>query len=169
MKRLLIALLFAAVSFSLAAQEDAEYLKDLLLNNRVSFKYSLGVKGSAPVVMSGNAVIDGNCYSARGRGIELYCDGKTKWVVDKEAKEVYVEPSGGTSDFLSNPSAWIDRVTDLKVLDNTATGYYYDDSQDVVLSFRFYSLNSSPLSGSSKGFVFDTSSLGPEWVVTDLR
>ena len=169
MKRFLMALLFVAASLQLAAQEDAEYLKALVSGNRLTFKYSLGVKGKAPVVMSGKAVIDGDCYSARGGQIELYCDGKTKWTVDKESKEVYVEPSEGTRDFLADPAAWIDKVSDLKVVDNTASGYYHDDFQNADISFRFSSLTTSPLTGSTKGFVFDTSSLGPEWVVTDLR
>ena len=169
MKRLVLAFLLTAVSLQLPAQNSAEYLKTLVAGNRVSFNYNLGVKGKAPVVMSGKAVIDGDCYSVQGNGVEMYCDGTTKWTVDKESKEVYVESSEGTRDFLANPAEWLDKVSDLKVSGNSASGNYYDSFQEVELTFRFTSIKSAPFSGSTEGFVFDTSSLGSDWVVTDLR
>ncbi len=169
MKKTVAAFLLTLVSFALAAQDGASYLKDLVAGNRVTFNYNLGVKGKAPVVMSGKAVIDGDCYSVCGNGLEMYCDGATKWTVDNEAKEVYIESSEGTRDFLADPSAWIDNVKDLKVSSSTASGTYYDKAQDVTLSFKFSSITPSPLSGSTAGFVFDPSALGSEWVVTDLR
>ena len=169
MKKMMIALLLAAVSLQLAAQGGASYLKELVAGNRVTFNYNLGVKGKAPVVMSGKAVIDGDCYSVCGNGVEMYCDGTTKWTVDREAKEVYIESSEGTRDFLADPSAWIDNVKDLKVSGSTASGTYYNQAQDINLSFKFTSISPSPFSGSTVGFVFDTGSLGSDWVITDLR
>ena len=169
MKRMMIALLLVAVSLQLAAQGGASYLKELVSGNRVTFNYNLGVKGKAPVVMSGKAVIDGDCYSVCGNGLEMYCDGATKWTVDREAKEVYIESSAGTRDFLADPSAWIDNVKDLKVSGSTASGTYYNQDQDVTMSFKFTSISPSPFSGSTEGFVFDPSVLGSEWVITDLR
>ena len=169
MKSIIVALLLAAVSFQLSAQYDADYLKSLASGNRVSFNYNVGVKGKAPVVMAGKVVIDGDCYSIRGNGLEVYCDGVTKWTVDKESKEVYMEAAESARDFIVNPEAWIGNVKNLKVDKTSASGIYHDDYQNVDLTFRFSSIKSSPLSGSPDGFAFDTSSLGSDWVVTDLR
>ena len=169
MKRIIVAVLLAAVCIQLPAQDKMEYLKNLVLENRVSFNYNVGVRGKAPTVMAGKAVIDGECYSIRGNGMEVYCDGVTKWTVDKSAKEVYVEAAESARDFIVNPDAWIGNVRDLKADKTSASGIYHDDYQNVDLTFRFSSIKSSPLSGSSSGFVFDTSSLDSGWVVTDLR
>lgn len=169
MKRFFLSFLLAAVSLSLAAQSSAEYIKAMLAGNRVSFNYNLGVKGSAPVKMNGKAVIDGDCYSVVGNGIEMYCDGATKWVVDREAKEVYVESAEGTRDFLADTASWIGNVSDLKYGDGTASGTYFNEDQNVTFTFKFSSITPSPLSGSTAGFVFDTAALGSDWVITDLR
>ena len=169
MRRVLLTILLSVVSVTLSAQYDADYLKSLVANNRVSFKYSLGVKGAAPVKMDGKVVLDGDCYSVRGNNLEMYCDGTTKWVVDREALEVYIESSEGTKDFLADPSAWIDNVKNLKISENSVSGSYWNAEQEVTINFKFTAITPSPLSGSTEGFVFDVGSLGAEWLVTDLR
>lgn len=43
------------------------------------------IEGEAEVMLQGNA------YTMRGNGIEVYCDGSKVWTVDTAIKEVYVE------------------------------------------------------------------------------
>lgn len=43
------------------------------------------IEGEAEVMLQGNA------YTMRGNGIEMYCDGTKVWTVDAAIKEVYVE------------------------------------------------------------------------------
>lgn len=43
------------------------------------------VQGEAEVVLQGNA------YTMRGNGIEVYCDGTKVWTLDQSLKEAYVE------------------------------------------------------------------------------
>lgn len=43
------------------------------------------IQGEAEVMLQGNA------YTMRGNGIEVYCDGAKVWTVDSSLKEVYVE------------------------------------------------------------------------------
>ena len=43
------------------------------------------IEGEADVMLQGNA------YTMRGNGIEVYCDGSKVWTVDTSIKEVYVE------------------------------------------------------------------------------
>jgi hypothetical protein len=44
------------------------------------------IQGKAEVMMQGNA------YTMRGDGLEIYCDGTKVWTLDMSSKEAYVEP-----------------------------------------------------------------------------
>ena len=167
MSRKFIAIAFAVLSISLAAQDGAAYVKNLVGNNRVSFSYMVYPKGQGAVHMDGKVVIDGDCYFLDSKELEIVCDGQTKWTIDKNAKEVYIDSSEGSREFMANPSEWIDQVKDLKINDKTITGTV--DIDDKPMSFKFYSITSKPLSGSTDGFVFDVSMLNGDWVITDLR
>ena len=169
MKKLLICLFILVSCLPLAAQDSAAYVKNLLANNRVSFDFTLSSKGKTPMQMNGKAVVDGECYRFKGNSIEVYCDGCTKWTVDEESKEVYIESSGGSSTFLDNPAKWIDNTKDLKVSKSKISGIWHDTTAQSNFAFVFSSIVSSPLSGSIEGFSFDESALGSEWIVTDLR
>lgn len=169
MKKLALILFAAALCPVLRAQDNTAALKQLLDGNRVSFKYSLTMQDKVQVRTNGTALIDGECYSISGNGLEIYCDGSTKWTIDSEAREVYLESSEGTREFLADPAAWLELVHNLTVGEKAVSGVFRDPAQGTEISFRFTSISSSPQSGSTSGFVFDTSSLGPGWVVTDLR
>ena len=93
--------------------------------------------------LSGTLILEGNCYFAKGNGIEIYCDGKTRWTVDPEEKEVYIEEAGGIKEILEG-----------------------DDSLE---SLSIKNVKYIPQTGSLRDFRFDTSSLDSSWVVTDLR
>ena len=92
----------------------------------------------------------------------------TKWTVDSEAKEVYIEKAD-IRDFLSNPSAYLDLMEDLKFSDKSVSGVYNEPSQGAAVAFKLTSIKYSPLTGNSVQFFFDVSVLDDEWVVTDLR
>lgn len=168
MKKTVIILLLAAIAPALKAQDSTESLKQLLEGNRVSFSYALTAQDKVQVRSDGTALIDGECYRISGNGLEIYCDGSTKWTVDTHAKEVYLESSDGTREFLANPSAWLGQVHNLTVGEKVVSGIFRDPAGSEI-SFRFTSITSSPQSGTTSGFTFDTSSLGSGWVVTDLR
>ena len=140
----------------------------MLEGNRVSFSYALTTQEKVPIKTDGTALIDGECYRITGNGLDIYCDGSTKWTVDTQAKEVYLEPSDGTQEFLANPSAWLGQVHNLTVGEKVVSGVFRDPA-GAEISFRFTSITSSPQSGTTTGFTFDTSSLGSGWVITDLR
>lgn len=169
MKKFALILCAALLCPFLRAQDSTEALRQLLEGSRVSFKYSLTVQDKVQVRTNGTALIDGECYSISGNGLEIFCDGSTKWTIDSEAHEVYLESSEGTREFLADPAAWLQQVHNLTVGEKAVSGVFRDPAQGTEISFRFTSISSAPQSGSISGFVFDTSSLGPEWVVTDLR
>ena len=170
MKRAIIAMMLLAASLQLGAQgKDIEYLKTLIEGRRVSFDYLLTPEVKQISKLEGKVLIDGECYHIWGNQLEIICDGVTKWSVDQAAKEVYIEKSDGTREFLVNPSSWEKKVKDMKVSGNTATGSWTDDMEGHYFTFKFSSISSAPLSGTTKGFDVDVQSLGSDWVVTDLR
>jgi len=169
MKRLLTFLLAFAAALPLAAQSDAAGLKALVDSNRVSFKYTLSAKDRPQIATTGTVVLDGLCYHMSTKGADIWCDGTTKWTVDSEAKEVYIESSTGTREFMVDPTAHLDRVEGLKVSDKQVTGVYKEPSQGAEVAFKLTSIKSSPLTGGTAEFFFDVSALGDDWVITDLR
>ena len=88
-KVLLTAVLFLT-GFAAFAQESIPLL-DKALGHRVSFDYSyrLSLKGADMYeVTSGKMVVEDNCFNLTGLGLSMLSDGKTRWTLDNEAKEV---------------------------------------------------------------------------------
>jgi len=135
----------------------------------VSFKYTLSAKDAAQIRTDGSVLVDGNCYHIALKGADIWCDGTTRWTVDSEAKEVYIEPSDGTAEFFVNPQEHLDRISNLKMSEKSISGIYKEPSQGAEVVFKFTSIAKSPLSGSREGFSFNTEALGSDWVITDLR
>jgi hypothetical protein len=144
MKKWLLPLLAALLPLSLAAQE--QQLSDIASHlgaNRVSLHYDCVFTQDAPVHLTGTLTIQAPCYRAVGNGMEIYNDGTTRWTVDPESKEVYVEEAEGLEELI----AWQESLTDLKI---TEVKYL-------------------PLLEDLSEFRFDTAALDASWVVTDLR
>ena len=75
--------------------------------------------------------------------LKIYCNGPTRWTVDEEEMEVYIENSDGIREVLQ----YRDSLTDFSISELR----YLDWSEDL------------------SAFVFDTAKLSPDWIVTDLR
>ena len=98
-----------------------------LASGEVSFKYSFEVKGDIPMKGNGTAALYGTSYHVLGNGMELWCDGKTRWTLDRNAKEAYIEEVDPESaDYLSNPATLLgalDRAFEVRsVSDVTLSG-----------------------------------------------
>lgn len=131
------------LSFAAAAQPQMAEIAAHLQNERVSLHYDCTYTEDTPVKLSGDLLIQGDCYSARGNGVEIYCDGATRWTVDPASKEVYIERAEGLAELV----AYRDSLSELEI---TALKYL-------------------PLLDDLSVFRFDTASLDASWVVTDLR
>lgn len=72
----------------------------------VSFDYSYTLSGaSGKMTGSGHVVFQGDRFRQDGNGLETWCDGISKWTVDRSAKEAVVEPVDTSSpDYLSYPT-----------------------------------------------------------------
>ena len=144
MKKWLLPLLAALLPLSLAAQE--QQLSDIASHlgaNRVSLHYDCVFTQDAPVHLTGTLTIQAPCYRAVGNGMEIYNDGTTRWAVDRESKEVYVEEAEGLEELI----AWEESLSELKI---TEVKYL-------------------PLEEDTSTFRFDTAALDSSGVVTDLR
>lgn len=126
-----------------AQQAQISEILARLQTDRIEFRFSCVFTRDTPVQLSGTLLLQGGCYRAEGQGMQIYCDGSTRWTVDPAAKEVYVEEPEGMEELFTLRDA----LSDIRISD---------------LRFR-------PLSEDLSVFRFDTAALGPDWVVTDLR
>ena len=139
-----ILILIALLPLTAAAQQ---YTLDAVAapqrTDRLSQNYAFTIAEPAPVQLSGTLLAQSECYRAIGNGMEIYCDGKTRWTVDPESKEVYIETAEGIEEL----ALWQDNMKELSLTD-----------------VRYL-----PLSDDLSPFTFDTAALDASWVVTDLR
>ena len=144
MKKFILFLLPLLLSLTAAAQQpQLSEIAAHLQTDRISLRYDCTYPEDTPVKLSGILLIQGDCYRAVGNGMEIYCDGATRWSVDPASKEVYIEPAEGLAELMEyRNSLSALKISDLKYL---------------------------PLSDDLSPFRFDTAALGSDWVVTDLR
>ena len=139
-----ILILVALLPLTAAAQRyTLDTVAAHLRTDRISLQYACTIAQPAPVQLSGDLLIQGDCYRAKGNGMEIYCNGTTRWTVDPESKEVYIETAGGIEELVP----WQDNLEDLSLTD-----------------VRYL-----PLSDDLSPFTFDPAALDDSWVVTDLR
>ena len=139
MKRFATIVLLLSICSAVMAQ-DLDAVRKKLDVSRVRVDYSFVMQ---KVHCSGTITVQIPCFKASGNGIDVYSDGVTRWTVDPESKEVYIEEAEGPDDYLK----------------------YLLDIEDLKLS----DLTTTPITDDLSMFVFDVSKLDSSWVVTDLR
>ena len=130
-----------AAAIGATPPEDGMKAAREILDRR--FDARISTTNGTLVLLSGSLVLQGDCYHAKGNGLEIYSDGHTRWTVDRESKEVYIESSTGTPEVFR----YEDSVKELSLTD-----------------IRYF-----PANVDTSEFFFNTDSLGDEWIVTDLR
>ena len=116
MKKILLVLLAA---FPLVASAQKADLLERFYNSmanscvEVSYTYSARISGT---LNNGSGVLlcQGNMWTLKGNGVEMYCDSTTLWIVDPLMKEVVIEPAvaEGSSEFMDNPALMLSRLGD---------------------------------------------------------
>ena len=148
MKRFLLVLILAAAgALSAPAQNSLDSIREKMAQGKVSLDYSCTIKGTPAIKSSGSICIQRNCYSLRTAGMEIYCDGLARWIVDREAREVCIEQAQGVAEFLDDSEAYLQNLDELKITE----------------------VRTLPFDKDSTAFVFDTEKLSADWIVTDLR
>lgn len=142
-----LTILISLLSFSLSSfcqTEKIDAVLPLLESNRVVLDYDciITADNGVPVSYTGNLTAQQGCYILKGNGVEIYCDGGTRWTIDPKSKEVYIEYAEGLDDILAN------RKYITKLVIANVRQHPFADAGD---------------------FTFDTSALDSSWIVTDLR
>ena len=175
MKRILftMSVLLCLAAFSAAGQEDrVRVFLDKLAENCVSLSYSFKTCSAVPVSGEGTAIIRGDCYYVNGNGMEIWCDGQTRWVVDRSAGEVVIEAVDASStDWLTNPVAWLKQTGDDAPVRLRFQGAYpcaamltLPDGTHADFSFSDWKVNQT-----APSFVLELQALPKSYIVTDLR
>lgn len=75
--------------------------------SRVSFGYEYTIDdGRTEIRGSGFVEMQGDSYRADGNGLEVFCNGKYRWTVDRESREVVIESYDPEHpDYAVNPAA----------------------------------------------------------------
>ena len=153
MKKLILS--FACLLAFLLPGRAQDWTKQLL-----SFGFTYKVEGTVPVSGEGTARVQGNCFCVKAGLVEYWSDGKTQWVVDKEAREVYIQDAEDYSAYLQRVNF---RNSGGKIVGATVA---LDDETDLVLDVRDL-VAAAPVAASE--FAFDTAALTKDYLVTDLR
>ncbi|MCQ2136223.1 MAG: outer membrane lipoprotein carrier protein LolA [Bacteroidales bacterium] len=100
---LLTALCLGHVSY---AQDAVAQFSQRLASQRAEFTYSFSAGADTKISGGGKAVLQGECFIVVGNGLELRCDGKEVWTIDRKAKEVMAESlmTDSFADLYANPA-----------------------------------------------------------------
>ena len=175
MKRIVctISVLLCLAAFFAAGQDvRTRAFWDKLAGNCVSLSYSFQTRAAVPVSGEGAAVIRGDCYYVNGNGMEIWCDGQTRWIVDRAAGEVVIEAvDASSSDWLTNPVAWLKQSGDGTPVRLQFRGDYpcsamlsLPDGTKADFSFSDWKINQT-----APSFVLELQALPTSYIVTDLR
>lgn len=101
------------LSLSAASPKEAEAFVKSIASEPFSFSYDYEIFTEVLVVGSGKACVFGKSYRVES-GDMLFCsDGKTRWTVDSDSKEIYIESVDEASkDYLSNPAALLSSLSE---------------------------------------------------------
>ena len=87
---------------------------DKVSSSLVTFEYSFTMrtsKSSAKMTGSGDVRVQDNAFVMNGNGLEVWCDGKLRWTVDRLAEEALVELVDESADvYATNPALMITSV-----------------------------------------------------------
>lgn len=80
----------------------------------VTFDYSFSMQtGKSKMKGAGNVKVQDNAFYMEGNGLEVWCDGKTRWTVDRMSEEALIESVDDSFDsYATNPALMITSVDD---------------------------------------------------------
>ena len=133
-------------------------MKAQTVNRNGSFDFSYKVEGQAPLTGKGTAVIKESCFHVQTNGLDVWCDGKTRWTVDTEAKEVYIEDAQDVDDYIQTLEFRKEggRIVGADVLLSDGSKLHLN-----ISNFKQATVDAS--------FTPNLSTLTKDYVITDLR
>ncbi|MBR6213000.1 MAG: hypothetical protein IKQ64_08170 [Bacteroidales bacterium] len=121
MKRL-TAILLVLFPLAAAGQNIVTDFAKSLSDGCATFGYSYSVSGQVPLSGSGDIRLQGDAFTMQGDGLEVYCDGTTRWTLDTAAEECYIEGvKAGGLDYEANPALLVGAVDKAFKLSGTSS------------------------------------------------
>ncbi len=109
----IVAILAAAVPSGAKSKTLSSFI-DKVSSSLVSFEYSFTMrtaKSSAKMTGSGDVRVQDNAFVMNGNSLEVWCDGRLRWTVDRLAEEALVELVDESADvYATNPALMITSV-----------------------------------------------------------
>lgn len=118
MKRITGIIAAAALAFSVCMpmQARSKTLDEFITkvsSSLVSFDYSFVCQvNGTKMTGEGSALLQDDCFKVEGNGLDIRCDGKTRWTLDTFAEEAVIEPVDESSEdgFAVNPALIVTAV-----------------------------------------------------------
>lgn len=111
MKRLIALLPLVFLSMMASGQNIVADFTATLPGRCATFGYSYSMSGQFPLSGSGKVRLQNDSFTMKGDGLEIYCDGATRWTVDTDAEECYIESvDTETLDVEANPALLVGSV-----------------------------------------------------------
>lgn len=106
--------LLSVPQVSFAKSKTLESFVARASSSLVSFDYSFTMPSKKSTMTgSGTVKVQGSSFFLDGNGLEIWCDGKTRWTVDRVAEEALVEYVDDSFDsYATNPALMISSVDD---------------------------------------------------------
>ena len=172
MRRILAIIASIVLSIPAFCQGDLDAVRAKMREGRVSFSYELSSEGKLPFSASGKVVVQAERYICQMQdGGKIWCDGKTRWTLDRESREIYIEDVASSPDILSGIELYLPYVKDLSVSkDGKAVSATYDDGK-LRIGIKINSIANLPAVGADSGYfspdIAKYSDSG--WTISDLR
>lgn len=105
MRKLLLILSLSGMCLQAVCQDYLGSLVSSLNGSCATCSYSFKVSGDLPLNGSGTLTVQGDAFAMSGNGLDLFCDGTTRWTVDRGSEECYIESvDAEVLDLSSNPA-----------------------------------------------------------------
>ena len=109
-KRFIVLAFLSAMCLCAHGQNIVSEFVSTLEGKCATFAYSYSLGGQVPLNGSGTVMLQGDSFTMKGDGLEVYCDGKVRWTLDTEAEECYIETVGDGLDIEANPALLVGAV-----------------------------------------------------------
>ena len=146
-----------------AAQALPQELQQQLSKHLVQADFSYVSEADVTIQGEGKLSVQDSCYVLDLGVLKIYCDGKNRWTVDQDAKEVYIERVSGT---LAGAVAGYD-IVDAKGLSEGGLMVVVRGSDGTRITLTVPRMKMTAKAEADQ-FRFSTSSLGGDWVINDL-
>ena len=119
MKKTIIIAVVALLASGMVSSAKSKTLTnfvDKVSSSLVSFDYSFTLQSSktrSKMTGSGKVKVQGNAFMMDGNGLEVWCDGATRWTIDRMSEEALVESVDDSAEsYATNPALMITSVDD---------------------------------------------------------